>query len=137
MSDLELVGVTKRYGGATALDGVNLRVADGEFFTLVGPSGCGKTTTLRAIAGFEQSDAGSVRFGGREMSGVAPEDRDGPERSRFSAPRGSHEGEELAVRHVEAHVPEGGHVAEGLRDAVEVEVGHFSSLLSSLFALLT
>jgi thiamine transport system ATP-binding protein len=76
VSDLELVGVTKRYGGATALDGVNLRVADGEFFTLVGPSGCGKTTTLRTIAGFERPDEGEVRIRGVSVADVPPEGRD-------------------------------------------------------------
>jgi thiamine transport system ATP-binding protein len=76
VTDLHLDGVSKSFGGVTALREVSLDVADGEFFTLVGPSGCGKTTTLRAIAGFERPDAGSVRFGDREMSGVAPEDRD-------------------------------------------------------------
>jgi len=76
MSDLELRGVTKRYGDARALDGVDLGVADGEFFTLVGPSGCGKTTTLRTIGGFEEPDAGDVLIGGESVVGVRPEDRD-------------------------------------------------------------
>jgi len=76
MVDLHLDGVTKRYDGATALAGVDLDVADGEFFTLVGPSGCGKTTTLRTIAGFEDPSEGAVRFGDRGMTGVPPEDRD-------------------------------------------------------------
>ncbi|WP_132058008.1 ABC transporter ATP-binding protein [Halorussus amylolyticus] len=76
MTDLHLSGVSKSFGDVAALRDVSLEVADGEFFTLVGPSGCGKTTTLRAIAGFETLDAGDVRFGDREMSGVAPEDRD-------------------------------------------------------------
>ncbi len=76
MSDLELRGVAKRYGGATALDGVDLRIEDGEFFTLVGPSGCGKTTTLRTIAGFEEPDAGEVLIDGESVVGVRPEDRD-------------------------------------------------------------
>jgi len=76
MVDLAVDGVSKRYGDATALADVDLRVADGEFFTLVGPSGCGKTTTLRLVAGFESPTTGAVRFGGREMTGVPPEDRD-------------------------------------------------------------
>ncbi|KTG20149.1 ABC transporter ATP-binding protein [Haloferax profundi] len=72
---LELDGVSKRYGTATALDSVSLTVDDGEFFTLVGPSGCGKTTTLRCIAGFESPTAGTVRFDGESMDGVPPEAR--------------------------------------------------------------
>ncbi|WP_121820884.1 ABC transporter ATP-binding protein [Halostella salina] len=76
MVDLHVDAVSKRYGGTTALDGVDLEVNDGEFFTLVGPSGCGKTTTLRTIAGFESPTEGVVRFGDREMTGVPPEDRD-------------------------------------------------------------
>ncbi|WP_276280391.1 ABC transporter ATP-binding protein [Halorussus caseinilyticus] len=76
MTDLSLRGISKSFEGVTALSDVTLDVEDGEFFTLVGPSGCGKTTTLRAIAGFESPDSGSVRFGDREMAGVAPEDRD-------------------------------------------------------------
>ncbi|GKZ15049.1 ABC transporter ATP-binding protein [Haladaptatus sp. T7] len=75
MVELRLSGVRKEYDGVTALNDVSLRVADGEFFTLVGPSGCGKTTTLRAIAGFEDLTAGTVRFGDREMAGVPPEER--------------------------------------------------------------
>jgi len=73
---VELDGVTKRYGDTAAVDGVSLRVREGEFFTLVGPSGCGKTTTLRLIAGFEEPTSGTVRFGGESMAGVPPEDRD-------------------------------------------------------------
>jgi thiamine transport system ATP-binding protein len=76
MVELHLDGLTKRYDETTALDGVDVDVADGEFFTLVGPSGCGKTTTLRAIAGFEEPSTGSIRFGDRDMTGVPPEQRD-------------------------------------------------------------
>ncbi|WP_435348198.1 ABC transporter ATP-binding protein [Haloarchaeobius sp. HRN-SO-5] len=76
MVDLHLDAVSVSYGETPALSDVSLDVADGEFFTLVGPSGCGKTTTLRAIAGFETPDAGRVRFGDRDMTGVAPEERD-------------------------------------------------------------
>ncbi|WP_256296124.1 ABC transporter ATP-binding protein [Haloarchaeobius salinus] len=76
MAELSLDGVSVSYAGTVALSDVSLDVGDGEFFTLVGPSGCGKTTTLRTIAGFERPDAGEVRFGGREMTGVPPEERD-------------------------------------------------------------
>ncbi|WP_372910444.1 ABC transporter ATP-binding protein [Salinigranum sp.] len=75
MTELDLSGVTKRYGEATALDDVSLAIADGEFFTLVGPSGCGKTTTLRLVAGFESPTEGEIRFDGRDVSGVPPEER--------------------------------------------------------------
>ncbi len=53
--------VRKTYGDVVAVDGVDLEVAPGEFFTLLGPSGSGKTTTLRLIAGFERPDAGRDR----------------------------------------------------------------------------
>jgi thiamine transport system ATP-binding protein len=76
MAEVRLAGVDKAFGAATALDGVDLRVREGEFFTLVGPSGCGKTTTLRTIAGLETPDAGSVAIGGESVAGVPPEDRD-------------------------------------------------------------
>jgi thiamine transport system ATP-binding protein len=76
MAEVTLSGVGKRYGGTTALEAVDLSVADGEFFTLVGPSGCGKTTTLRLVAGFEAPTEGEVRIGGRSMAGVPPEERD-------------------------------------------------------------
>ena len=52
--DAELVGVVKRFGAVTAVDGVDLAVRSGEFLSLLGPSGCGKTTALRLLAGFEQ-----------------------------------------------------------------------------------
>ena len=75
-SGVELDGVTVRYGDVLALEDVSLSVDPGEFFTLVGPSGCGKTTTLRTIAGFETPSSGTVRIGGRDVTGVPPEDRD-------------------------------------------------------------
>ncbi len=76
MTTIELDGVSKSYGDASALDDVSLAVDDGEFFTLVGPSGCGKTTTLRLIAGFETPSTGTVRLDGEDVRGVSPEDRD-------------------------------------------------------------
>jgi spermidine/putrescine transport system ATP-binding protein len=63
-----LVGLTKRFADVTAVDGVDLQVASGEFFSLLGPSGCGKTTTLRMIAGFEQPTEGEIRIDGEDMA---------------------------------------------------------------------
>ncbi|MGH3132634.1 MAG: ABC transporter ATP-binding protein [Gaiellaceae bacterium] len=67
-ADVELVGVTKRFGDVAAVDGVDLEVRPGEFLSLLGPSGCGKTTTLRLVAGFERPDRGEVRIGGADVS---------------------------------------------------------------------
>ena len=58
--DVELRGVTRRFGDVAAVDALDLAVVKGEFLSLLGPSGCGKTTTLRLIAGFERPDAGVV-----------------------------------------------------------------------------
>jgi spermidine/putrescine transport system ATP-binding protein len=66
--EVTLVGLTKRFADVTAVDGIDLRVASGEFFSLLGPSGCGKTTTLRMIAGFEQPTAGEIRLDGEDMA---------------------------------------------------------------------
>ncbi len=67
-----LDGIEKTYpNGTQAVHGIDLRVADGEFFSLLGPSGCGKTTTLRMIAGFETPSAGRIAVRGRDMAGVA------------------------------------------------------------------
>jgi putative spermidine/putrescine transport system ATP-binding protein len=75
-ADVEVVGARKTYGEVIAVDGVDVHVAEGEFFTLLGPSGSGKTTTLRLIAGFEQPDAGSVRIGGVDVTHHPPYSRD-------------------------------------------------------------
>jgi len=74
--DVELRGVSKRYGHARAVERVDLRVGHGEFYSLLGPSGCGKTTTLRLIAGFERPDEGQVLIGGRDVAGSPPYRRD-------------------------------------------------------------
>ena len=73
---VQLTGITKRFGGMTAVDSVDLTVRPAEFLSLLGPSGCGKTTTLRMLAGFEQPDEGSVRISGQEVAGVPPHKRD-------------------------------------------------------------
>jgi len=70
------VGVRKSYGDVAAVDGVDLEVASGEFFTLLGPSGSGKTTTLRLIAGFERPDAGRIELAGSDVTGTPPYLRD-------------------------------------------------------------
>jgi putative spermidine/putrescine transport system ATP-binding protein len=74
--DVRLDGIVKRYGDVTAVDGVDLQIARGEFFTLLGPSGSGKTTCLRLIAGFERPDAGRVLLDGRDVTALPPAERD-------------------------------------------------------------
>ncbi|TDD31062.1 ABC transporter ATP-binding protein [Actinomadura sp. KC06] len=63
MSIVGIDGLTKRFGGVTAVDRVSLDIGDGEFVALLGPSGCGKTTTLRCVAGLESPDEGTIRLG--------------------------------------------------------------------------
>jgi putative spermidine/putrescine transport system ATP-binding protein len=75
-ADVEVAGAAKRYGDVVAVAGIDLHVGSGEFFTLLGPSGSGKTTTLRMIAGFERPDTGSVLLGGRDVTRLAPYERD-------------------------------------------------------------
>jgi putative spermidine/putrescine transport system ATP-binding protein len=74
--DVEAVALYRSYGDVDAVDGVDLAVAPGEFFTLLGPSGSGKTTTLRLIAGFERPDSGRILLSGRDVTGRPPYDRD-------------------------------------------------------------
>jgi multiple sugar transport system ATP-binding protein len=74
---VRLEGVTKIYpNGIKAVDDISLEIADGEFMVLVGPSGCGKSTLLRMIAGLEQVSAGSVVIGDRDVTELAPRERD-------------------------------------------------------------
>jgi spermidine/putrescine transport system ATP-binding protein len=68
--DVEILNVTKRFGDVTAVDRMDLRIARGEFYSLLGPSGCGKTTTLRMIAGFEQPTEGEILLDGKPIAGV-------------------------------------------------------------------
>jgi spermidine/putrescine transport system ATP-binding protein len=70
-----LDSVTKRFGELTAVDAIDLDIAEGEFFTMLGPSGCGKTTTLRMIAGFEEVTAGGLAIDDVDMQGIPPHKR--------------------------------------------------------------
>jgi spermidine/putrescine ABC transporter ATP-binding subunit len=72
---IEVAGLTKRFGGFTALADVSFQVGEGQFVTLLGASGCGKTTTIRIIAGYLRQSSGSVYIDGREISGLPPQQR--------------------------------------------------------------
>jgi len=74
--DVRVRGLRKHYGAIAAVDGVDLDIGQGEFFTMLGPSGSGKTTTLRMIAGFERPDAGTIELDGKDVSSLPPFDRD-------------------------------------------------------------
>ena len=77
VSGVTLRGLTKVYpGGVRAVDGLDLDIADGEFFALLGPSGCGKTTLLRTIAGLETATAGRLSIGDRDVTALPPGRRD-------------------------------------------------------------
>jgi putative spermidine/putrescine transport system ATP-binding protein len=73
--DISVRGLTKRYGDVVAVDGIDLDIQAGEFFTMLGPSGSGKTTTLRMIAGFEIPDEGTIELAGEDVSRLPPYDR--------------------------------------------------------------
>jgi putative spermidine/putrescine transport system ATP-binding protein len=73
---VELVNLSRSFGGVAALDGLDLTVEPGSLTCLLGPSGCGKTTALRIIAGLEHSDTGEVRIGGRDIAQTPANKRD-------------------------------------------------------------
>lgn len=75
MASIEIKNVVKRFDSTTAVAGVSIDVADGEFLVLVGPSGCGKTTTLRMVAGLERITSGDITVGGRRVTDLSPKDR--------------------------------------------------------------
>lgn len=75
MSTIELIGVSKRYGGVTAVDKTDLQIEDGELVTLLGPSGSGKSTILSMIAGLTQPSSGHIKIGGRDVTHVRPAQR--------------------------------------------------------------
>ena len=71
MSNLELKNVTVTYGGAKALDGLSIKVTEGEFVALLGANGAGKTTSLRAISGLLKPTTGSIHFDGKDITKLA------------------------------------------------------------------
>ena len=73
---ISLRGVERRFGDVAAVDGVDLDIAAGEFFSMLGPSGSGKTTVLRLIAGFDEPTAGTIELSGKPVQRLASYDRD-------------------------------------------------------------
>lgn len=76
MPEVRVVNLTKKFGNITALENVNLRIHDKEYFSLLGPSGCGKTTLLRLIAGLIEPTSGEIYIENRRVDKVPPEDRE-------------------------------------------------------------
>jgi spermidine/putrescine transport system ATP-binding protein len=72
---VRLVGLRRSYGEVKAVDGVDVAIGDGEFFSMIGPSGCGKTTTLRMIAGLVEPSAGRIEVHGRDVTALRPHRR--------------------------------------------------------------
>src|SRR5512147_124632 len=73
--EIRLESLVKSFGDVNAVDGIDVDMPPGEFFTLLGPSGCGKTTTLRMIAGFERPSAGAIRIEGADVAELPPHRR--------------------------------------------------------------
>jgi lactose/L-arabinose transport system ATP-binding protein len=75
MTGVTLNNVVKKYGDVQVIHGVNLEVKDGEFCVFVGPSGCGKSTLLRMVAGLEETTAGAINIGNRDVTKSDPSER--------------------------------------------------------------
>jgi spermidine/putrescine transport system ATP-binding protein len=74
-SAVRLVELRRSYGEVRAVDGIDVEIADGEFFSMIGPSGCGKTTTLRMIAGLVEPSSGRIEVHGRDVTALRPHKR--------------------------------------------------------------
>ena len=101
---LEVRDLTVRYGGALALDGVNLQVAEGEIVAVIGPNGAGKSTLLRAVSGLVPW-TGSIRFRGAELRGSSPDS---------------------IVRRGLVHCPEGGELFREMTVEENLELGAYT-----------
>ena len=75
MGSIELKDVRKAFGAVKVINGVNLKIEDGEFTVFVGPSGCGKSTLLRLVAGLEDLTSGEVLINGLDVTNVGPAQR--------------------------------------------------------------
>ena len=137
MAILEIKGVSKHFGGFTALDGVSLAVAKGERFGLIGPNGSGKTTLINCVSGALAHDAGSIRFGGAEISALPAYQRTrrGIARS-FQIPRPFHSMSVLENLLVPLEYVSGGKVEEaheilrqiGLADKAQTQSNQLSQV---------
>ena len=76
MYSVDLINLTKEWGSVTAVNDINLHIAEGEFVVLLGPSGCGKTTTMRLVAGLEEITAGEIKIGDQVVNEIDPRKRD-------------------------------------------------------------
>lgn len=72
-SMLSVRGLTRRFGGLTAVDAIDLDLAKGELISIIGPNGAGKTTLFNLVTGLDRPDAGEVRFEGQDITGLSPE----------------------------------------------------------------
>ena len=75
-SILNIKNVNKNFGKISVLNDININIDKGDFLVLVGPSGCGKSTLLNCIAGLEKINSGNILIDNRNMSDIAPKDRD-------------------------------------------------------------
>ena len=75
MSNLEIVGISKRYSDNLILDDITFSVGEGEFFVLLGPSGGGKSTMLRVLCGLEPPDSGRIILNGRDITRLPSRER--------------------------------------------------------------
>ena len=105
MALLEIVDLVARYGRITALEGISLTVEEGEIVTMIGANGAGKTTTLRAISGLVRPASGAIRFAGRDISRLAPNE---------------------IVRAGISHSPEGRHVFPRMTVRENLELGAYT-----------